>query len=118
MVPFYGELDFLKIPPVSTLIPILHLRSMLLLLVSMPVIIGWDGPRCRLILELALGHAAVVGVGGLVQVTFFPGMLRWVHILEIIADSLVYAWILALLFVARASKISRSSEYTVSSDTR
>jgi len=104
VVPYYGELDFLKIPPMSTLVPILHLRSTLLLMVSLPIIIGWDSTRSRLILALGVGHAAAVGLGGLVQTTFMPDILRWVHGIEIFADSMVYAWILALLFVARPSK--------------
>ena len=114
-VPYYEELEFLKIPAMSTLIPILHLRSTLLLLVSLPIIIGWDGSRSKLILGLALGHAAAVGVGGLVQVTFLPEVLRWVHGIEIFADSLVYAWILAVLFAAGTRKKSWPAEKPASS---
>jgi len=101
VVPYYEALDFLKIPPLSTLIPVAHARSVLLLLVSLPIIIGWEGSRARLILGLGLGHAAAVGVGGLVQATFFPSVLRWVHGIEIFADSLVYAWVLVLLFTIK-----------------
>jgi len=115
VVPYYEKLEFLTTPAMSTLIPILHLRSTLLLLVSLPIIIGWDGSRSRLILGLALGHAAAVGLGGLVQVTFFPDVLRWVHGIEILADSLAYAWILALLFAAGTRTKSRSGEKPVSS---
>ncbi|MGA8205579.1 MAG: hypothetical protein WB812_13740, partial [Woeseiaceae bacterium] len=78
--------------------------SVLLLLVSLPIIIGWEGSRARLILGLGLGLAAAVGVGGLVQAMFFPAVLRWVHGIEIFADSLVYAWVLALLFADKSRK--------------
>jgi hypothetical protein len=105
VVPYYEALDFLKIPPMSTLIPVAHLRSVLLLLVSLPIIIAWEGSRGRLILGLGLGHAAAVGLGGLVQASFFPAVLRWVHGIEIFADSMVYAWILALLFAAKSVKV-------------
>jgi hypothetical protein len=104
VVPYYEALDFLKIPPLSTLIPVAHVRSVLLLLVSLPIIIGWEGSRARLILGLGLGHAAAVGVGGLVQATFFPSVLRWVHGVEIFADSMVYAWVLVLLFADKSRK--------------
>lgn len=104
VVPYYNELDFLQIPPMATLIPVLHFRSLLLLLVSLPILVGWDGSRCGLILGLGLGHAAAVGLGGLAQVTFFPEVLRWTHGIEILVDSLVYAWILALLFAAKPAK--------------
>ena len=105
VVPYYEALDFLKIPPMSTLIPVAHLRSVLLLLVSLPIIIAWEGSRGRLILGLGLGHAAAVGLGGLVQASFFPAVLRWVHGIEIFADSMVYAWILVLLFAAKSRNV-------------
>lgn len=105
VVPHYEVLDFLKIPPMSTLLPVAHLRSVLLLLVSLPIVIAWEGSRSRLILGLGLGHAAAVGVGGLVQATFFPAVLRWVHGVEIFADSMVYAWILVLLFAVKSRDV-------------
>ena len=105
MTPYYAELDFLKIPAMTTLVPVVHLRSALILLVTLPIIIGWDSSRPRFILGLGLGNAAAVGLGGLAQVTFFPPVLQWTHGIEILADGLVYAWILALLFVPKDSKI-------------
>jgi hypothetical protein len=102
VTPYYAELEFLKIPAMSTLVPVLHLRSALILLVTLPIIAGWDNSRSNLILGLALGNATAVGLGGLVQVTFFPAVLRWTHGIEILADGLVYAWILALLFMPRS----------------
>ena len=112
VVPYYEALDFLKIPPLSTLIPVAHVRSVLLLLVSLPIIIGWEGSRARLILGLGLGHAAAVGVGGLVQATFFPLVLRWVHGVEIFVDSMVYAWVLVLLFTIKPGEPARASGST------
>jgi hypothetical protein len=108
VTPYYAELEFLKIPPITTLIPVLHLRSALIFLVTLPIIIGWDGSRSKFILGLALGNAAAVGLGGLVQVTFFPAVLQWTHGIEILADGIVYAWILALLFVPKDSRIELS----------
>lgn len=102
VTPYYAELEFLKIPAMSTLVPVLHLRSALILLVTLPVVIGWTGSRRGLIFGLGLGNATAVGLGGLVQVTFFPAVLRWVHGIEILADGIVYAWILALLFMPRS----------------
>jgi hypothetical protein len=102
VVPYYEELAFLYIPPFSTLLPIAFFRSLLLFVVTLPVIIGWQGSRRGLLIGLALGHAAAVGVGGLVQTTFFPTVLRWTHGVEIFADSVVYAWVLTALFAAFA----------------
>jgi hypothetical protein len=108
VTPYYDQLDFLKIPEMSVLVPVLHLRSTLILLVTLPVVIAWDSSRSRFILGMALGNATAVGLGGLVQVTFFPAVLRWVHGIEILADGIAYAWVLALLFVPKlvASKNS------------
>jgi len=104
VTPYYAALDFLVIPPMSTLVPVLHLRSALIFLVTLPIIIGWDSSRSKLILGLALGNAAAVGLGGLVQVTFFPAILRWTHGIEILVDGIVYAWVLALLFMPKGQQ--------------
>lgn len=112
VTPYYAEIDFLKIPSMSVLVPVLHLRSTLIFLVTLPIIIGWDSSRARFILGLALGNATAVGLGGLVQVTFFPAVLRWVHGIEILADGIVYAWVLAVLFIAKRHVASQSSSAT------
>lgn len=102
VVPYYEQLDFLKVPAMSTLLPVLHLRSALILLVTLPVVVGWDGTRARAIVGLGLGNAAAVGLGGLAQVTFFPPTLRWVHGAEILVDGFVYGLVLALLFIPKS----------------
>ena len=101
VVPLYEQVDFLKLPPMSVLIPVLIGRSTLILLVTLPVVIGWDSSRARAILGIGLGNATAVGLGGLAMVTFIPAMLRWVHSAEILVDGLVYGWVLALLFIPK-----------------
>jgi len=108
VTPYYAELDFLKIPAMSTLVPVLHLRSTLIFLVTLPIIIGWNSSRARFILGLGLGNATAVGLGGLVQVTFFPAVLRWTHGIEILVDGLVYAWVLALLFLPKTRRVEEA----------
>jgi hypothetical protein len=110
VVPYYEQLDFLKIPPMPVLLSVLHLRSTLILLVTLPVIIGWDGTRARAILGLGLGNATAVGLGGLAQVTFFPAVMRWVHGAEILVDGLVYGLVLALLFIPRLGATKSAAE--------
>lgn len=102
VVPYYEELAFLNIPPISTLLPVLFFRSLLLFVVSLPVVVSWHGSRRSLFVGLTLGHAAAVGVGGLVQTSFFPAVLRWTHGIEIFVDSVCYAWVLTALFAAFA----------------
>lgn len=103
VTPHYAQLDFLEIPPITTLLPVLLARSVLLLLVSLPVIVGWRMARGGLIIALALGHFVAVGLAGLIQATFFPPALRWGHGIEILADSICYAAVLVWLFVPRSS---------------
>jgi hypothetical protein len=104
VTPHYARLDFLVIPPMPTMLKVAFTRSVLLLLVSLPVIVGWRESRGRLILALALGHFVAVGFTGLIQATFFPPVLRWTHGIEILADSICYAAALAWLFFPRRSR--------------
>lgn len=104
VTPHYAQLDFLVIPPLPTVLKVLFTRSVLLLLVSLPVIVGWRESRGRLILALGLGHFVAVGFAALIQATFFPAVLRWTHGIEILADSICYAAALAWLFFPRQSR--------------
>jgi hypothetical protein len=104
VTPQYEQLDFLVIPPLQTLLTVIFTRSALLLLVSLPVIVAWRESRGRLILGLGLGHFVAVGLAGLIQATFFPAVLRWTHGVEILADSICYAAVLAWLFLPRRSR--------------
>jgi hypothetical protein len=48
----------------------------------------------------------MIGAYGLVQATFFPMHLRIIHTLEILADELCYAFVLAWLFRPAESKVA------------
>jgi hypothetical protein len=104
VTPYYERLDFLVVPPMQTILKVLLLRSVLLLLVSLPVIVGWRESRGRLIVALGIGHFVAVGLAGLIQAPFFPAVLRWTHGIEILADSICYAAALAWLFFPRRSR--------------
>jgi len=104
VTPEYARLDYLVIPPLPTLLLVLSARSVLLLLVTLPVIVAWRTSRGGLILALALGHFVAVGLAGLIQATFFPAVLRWAHGVEILADSVCYAATLVWLLVPRRSR--------------
>ena len=99
VTPYYEKLELLVIPPLGTLIAVLSVRSLLLLLGSLPVIVAWSGSRRGLVLSLGLGHFVAVGMADLIQASFFPAVLRWVHGTEILVDSICYALVLSFLFL-------------------
>jgi len=100
VTPHYEQLGFLRIPPLPTLLAVIHVRSALFLAVSLLVIVYWRRSRVQLGFALSMGHFTAVGLAGLLQVTFFPAVMRWTHGVEILADSLFYGFALAwLLFV-------------------
>ena len=101
VTPYYETLEFLVIPPFTTLIAVLSVRSALLLFASLPVIVAWSGTRKNLVLALGLGHFVAVGLADLIQAPFLPATLRWVHGSEILVDSICYALVLTFLFVPR-----------------
>lgn len=88
----------LRIPPMDILLRTLALRSLLFLAATLPVIRLWTGSRRGLIFALGLAHAAMVGLYGLSQAYWLPPVLRTLHSVEIVADSFVYAFVLAMLF--------------------
>jgi hypothetical protein len=102
VLPYYEHIDFIIVPPLSTILLLLCIRSALFLLVSIPVVLCWRLSRARLAVALAIGHFTAVGLSGLVQATFFPAPVRWAHGAEILATSVCYGLALAwLLFPFR-----------------
>jgi hypothetical protein len=97
VLPYYEHIDFIIVPPLSTILLLQGIRSVLFLLVSMPVVMCWGLSRARLAVALAIGYFATVGLSGLVQATFFPTPVRWAHGAEILATSVCYGLALAWL---------------------
>jgi hypothetical protein len=100
VLPYYEQLDFVFVPPMSILLLVLLVRSALFLLVSIPVIAFWCRSRGRLAVALGVGHFTAVGLSGLIQVTVFPTVVRWTHGVEILATSACYGLALAWLLFA------------------
>jgi len=105
VVPTYRAGGFgLVLPPVSSFLPFEFIRSAFFLLASLPFLILWKGSRGSLIVSLGLSHWVLNGLFGLLQVFWFPPVLRIAHSLEIGADSFVYAAALVYLFLPRPGK--------------
>jgi len=108
----YTSPDFgLRLPGPLVVIAAVSLRSLLFLAASIPVLVNWTGSRRGLVLSLATALAAMVGVAGMFESTWMPLHMKLVHGIEIIADSLVHAWVLVALL---APGRQRAAERTAS----
>jgi len=98
----YSSPDFgLRVPGPLVVIGAVSLRSFLFLVAAIPILANWQGSRRGLVLSLAVALSAMVGVAGMFESTWMPKHLKIVHSLEIIADSLVHAWVLVALLVRK-----------------
>lgn len=94
----------LRIPSFAETITTQLVRSPIFLAVILPCVLLWNGSRRSLGIRLGLALAIMIGAYGLLQATFFPVHLRIIHTLEIAADELGYAFVLAWLFRPAESK--------------
>lgn len=96
---FYAAGQFeLAIPTWGQLIPLQLVRSLLFLIVSLPVIIWWRGSRRGLWLALGFSVFVLTAFMAVITAYWFPWQLRLFHGLELLADGLVYAGMLIILF--------------------
>ncbi len=87
----------LTLPGMSTIIAMQLVRSPLFLLASLPILAAWRESRRELVLSLGFALFFLVGGVPLIVAYWFPPVIRITHSLEILADSLAYAWVLAAL---------------------
>jgi len=98
---YLQQMAGLTAPGWDQILPVLFLRSLLFLAASLPVLVTWGKPRLNLLLALGFAMFVLVGAMGLVVGYWLPLKIRLFHGFEILADSLVYAWVLVLLLVKR-----------------
>jgi hypothetical protein len=99
---YYREgLVGLTAPGWDRILPVLFIRSVLFLVASLPVLVAWRDSRRSLILALGFAMFVLVGALGLLGGYWLPLSVRVFHGLEILADSMVYAWLLVMLLVSR-----------------
>ncbi|MCB0110725.1 MAG: hypothetical protein KDE53_32625, partial [Caldilineaceae bacterium] len=102
VVPFVGdyyqqEAFGLAQPPLATLLGVLLLRSVLFAVACLPVIAMWQGTRLRLWLRLGFALFVMVGLLYMLAATWLPPQMRFIHSLEILADSFAHAGVLVWL---------------------
>ncbi len=88
--------------PDPALLPLVQLgRSVLFVLSTLPILALWRGRRGMLMLQLGLASWVVVGAFGMIQAAWMPLALRIPHTLEILADSMAWAWMIVGLLVPK-----------------
>lgn len=99
VMPLYEQGLFdLALPTWSQILPVLGLRSLLFLLACLPILILLQASPQRMFWVLGLTLFLLVGGLSMLQAYWFPTELRLIHSLEILADELVYAGVLVVLF--------------------
>lgn len=99
----YQSGDFaLEVPSQSLILGAVFTRSLLFLLATIPILMHWSRSRKSLIFGLSAALAAAVGVVAMIESSWLPATVRIVHSVEIIADSLVHAWVLVALLVPKS----------------
>lgn len=102
---FYAAGQYeLTLPTWKELIPLQLTRSALFLVASLPVLVWWRGSRRKAWLTLGASIFILTAFMAVITAYWFPWQLRLFHGLELLADALVYAGVLTLLFRASSTK--------------
>jgi hypothetical protein len=103
VVPYYRQdPGQLILPGWGQILPVLALRSLLFLLVCLPILIAWNRSNGRLFLTLGLTLFLFVGGLSMIYAYWLAPVLRVTHSLEILVDEMIYAG--ALILLLRISK--------------
>lgn len=118
VLPFTGDyyrqsMFGLVMPTIDQLLPTLLTRSVLFLLVCLPILVLWQASRRELFWRLGLALFLLVGFVIMLYATWLPLYVRLPHTLEIFADEFVYAGVLVLLLAKRAFATRRERGATV-----
>ncbi|MBN2045353.1 MAG: hypothetical protein JW757_10065 [Anaerolineales bacterium] len=99
VIEFYSQGQYeLTAPTWGQLIPLQLGRSALFLLICWPVIRFWHGSRRNLWLSLGASFFVLTAFMAVITAYWFPWQLRFFHGLELLADGIIYAGILVILF--------------------
>ena len=102
VVPYYEQEQFgLILPHLGIIVLVQLLRSLFFFLAAFPIVIVWSGSRRQLTALLGLAFFVLVGLFGMIQAYWLAPVLQALHSVEILADSVAYAGVLAILFVPR-----------------
>ncbi len=98
VLPAYMEgVNQLALPSWNQILPVLGIRSMLFLLVCLPILMTWKYSNTHLFITLGLVLFILVGGISMLSAYWYPTVLRVTHSLEIFGDEMVYSAALVLL---------------------
>lgn len=102
VIEYYKQEQFgLTLPGTGMIILTQLFRSSLFFLAALPILIVWSGSKRELTVRLGFAFFVLVGLSVLIQSYWLGPVLLIVHNVEILADSVVYAGVLSLLFVRK-----------------
>ena len=108
---FYAQRMYeLTTPTWGQLIPLQLTRSFLFLLVSLPVVIWWNGSRRGMWLTLGSSIFALTAFMAVITAYWFPLQMRLFHGLELLADGLIYAGSLVMLLGRKQTEGQKEAE--------
>ncbi len=99
----------LEVPGQLLILGAVSTRSLLFLLVTIPILTHWSSSRKSLVFSLGAALAAMVGVVAMIESAWLPPIVRLVHGVEITIDSLVHAWVMVALLVPKQKIEGRES---------
>jgi hypothetical protein len=88
----------LTIPSWGELIPLQLVRSIIFLMASLPVVAWWRGSQRSLWVSLGVSIFVMTAFMAVITSYWFPWQMRLFHGLELLADAMVYAGALTVLF--------------------
>jgi hypothetical protein len=115
VIEYYKQGQFgLALPGTSVIILVQLLRSSLFFLAALPILIVWSGSKRELTVLLGFAFFVLVGLFSMIQTYWLGPVLLVVHSVEILVDSVVYAGILAVLFVRKEpSELAATSNFVM-----
>ncbi len=115
VIEYYKQGQFgLALPGTSVIVLVQLLRSSLFFLAALPILIVWSGSKRELTVLLGCAFFVLVGLFSMIQTYWLGPVLLVVHSVEILVDSVVYAGILAVLFVRKEpSELAATSNFVM-----
>jgi len=106
---YYRESSYrLAIPDIGTIMNVQLVRSILLLLATLPIMIAWFGNKIQLVVMLGIAHFVFVFSYDIVLAYQLPMNLVLTHAIEIFLDSMVYSWVIVKLLYSERSQSNRA----------